>query len=109
MTTETELAGIVGLFLRTEGDRSFLLGQIQGRLPSWIRVYDDNGLKVYVDKVLTPLPTVISFAAIYIEQVNPDGSATVLKGGLGPTTLAKNTEPKILSALDRILGDEELM
>lgn len=101
---------IIGLFLRSSGtEREGLLGAIQKRLPSWIRVYDVNSsLHVYCDAVATPLPPWLTHPANYVERVFADGSAEVLKGGFGPTKLNRTTEVRPKSAWEILLEDDDL-
>lgn len=103
---------IIAVFLRTPDadERDKLLVELKGVLPSWIRVYDDNGkLAVYADDRPTPIPKFLGFAAHYIEIVLPDGTARVRKGGAGPVQLAKSTEPRILSAWQRLAKGDDLL
>lgn len=98
---------LVGIFVRTSGaEREQALAGIRKILPAWIRVYDQGGLRVYHDEVKTPLPPWLQHAAVYVEMVRANGTAKIKKGGLGPTELKKTTEPRILSALDRVLNDD---
>lgn len=105
-----ELASLIADFLRAgDADRSASLQLVQGRLPSWIRVYDVRGsLAVYHDKVATPLPSDLAFAASYIEAVLPDKSAEVVKSTFGQRKLERTTEPKASTAFDILLEDIEL-
>ncbi len=109
MTDDQDANILIGNFLRTKDEeRAAWLKAIQGRLPSWIRVYDQNReLHVYYDaSAKTPLPKWLTFPANYVEAVADDGSAQVIKGGFGPTKLTHNTEPKALTALERLLGTD---
>ncbi len=103
---------LIANFLRSSGEeRASWLKAIQGVLPSWVRVYDQNGgMHVYYDaSSKTPLPKWLTLPANYIEAVSSDGSAAVIKGGFGPSQIPQNTEPKVLTALERILGDADLL
>jgi len=100
---------LIANFLRSTGsERSDWLHAIQDRLPHWIRVYDLGGkLHLYYDaSAQTPLPKWLTLPANYIEAVASDGSAEIVKGGFGAKKLAKTTEPRIPTALERLLGDD---
>jgi hypothetical protein len=101
---------LMALFLRAEGaERNALLEAIQKCLPARIRVYDNSGLAVYFDSTSkTPLPSWLAHPANYIEKVLPDGTAEVVKGGFGSTTLKTTTEPKIKTSWERLLEDDDL-
>jgi hypothetical protein len=100
---------IISSFLRATGeDREGALALVQKLLPSWIRVYDQGGLAIYYDAwAKTPLPSWLTTPAVYIEAVEKDGSATLIKGGAGKPKLKKTTEPRVPSAWERILNSEE--
>lgn len=103
---------LIASFLRSRGvERESWFNAIQRRLPSWIHIYDQNGgMAVYYDaNVKTPLPQWLTLPANYVEAVAADGSAEVIKGGFGPSKLKKTTEPKIPTALERLLGEDDLV
>lgn len=102
---------IVRNLLRAEGDeRGRLLDLLRETLPPTVRVYYDQGLRVYCDKnpslTVSTLGKGLSFAAVYIEEVLPDGSANVVKSLYGPSKLDQTTEPSPPSIWDVIQGDE---
>lgn len=92
-------------------DRQVLLGTVDTLLEgSRIRVYVDPSTgywRVYVDAGQeTFVPTVLMHVAHYVEVVRPDGTAQVLKGGVGPTQLSSSTEPGARTRLDILLGED---
>lgn len=77
---------------------------------SGIRVYVNPDWRVYVDEDKRDhIPKALSHAAHYIEAVRPDGTAHVLKGGIGPRELSWSTEPKPRTILDILLDEKDLV
>lgn len=83
---------------------------LRGTLPPRVRVFYDQGLRVYFDRnpsfTVSTLGKALSFCAVYIEEVLPDGSANVIKSLYGPSKLDRTTEPRPPSIWDVIQGDE---
>lgn len=90
--------------------REHYLNALRATLSSNVRVYYEEGLRVYYERdpsmVGYPFGKAISFSAVYIEEVLPDGSANVSKSLLGSHKLARTTEPQAPSVWDVIQGDE---